>query len=51
MKLLVFDSSYFRVKSNFEDDGTESYLAFQIFYTFKSLIIAFMFLRGNDWTV
>ena len=51
MKLLVFDSSYFPVKGNFEDDGTESYLVFQIVYTFKSLIIAFIILRGNDRTV
>ena len=28
VKLQVFDSSYFRYKSHFEDDGTENYLVF-----------------------
>ena len=29
MKLQAFDSSYFRVKNHFEDDGTQNYLVFQ----------------------
>ena len=28
-KLKAFDSSYFRGKSHFQDDGTENYLVFQ----------------------
>ena len=28
-KLIAFDSSYFRVKSHFEEDGTQNYLVFQ----------------------
>ena len=28
VKLQAFDSSYFRYKSHFEDDGTENYLVF-----------------------
>ena len=28
-KLQAFDSSYFRGKSHFEDDGTQNYLVFQ----------------------
>ena len=28
-KLEAFDSSYFRTKSHFEEDGTQNYLAFQ----------------------
>ena len=27
-KLEAFDSNYFRVKSHFEDDGTQNYLVF-----------------------
>ena len=29
IKLQLFDSSYFRGKSHFEDDGTQNYLVFQ----------------------
>ena len=29
LKLQVFDSSYFRGKSHFEDDGMQNYLLFQ----------------------
>ena len=29
-KLQAFDSSYFRGKNHFEDDGTQNYLIFQL---------------------
>ena len=32
--LQAFDSSYFRGKSNFEDDGTHDYLVFQSLYKY-----------------
>ena len=31
-KLKTFDSSYFRGKSHFEEDGTQNYLVFQLMY-------------------
>ena len=31
-KLQVLDSSYFRDKSHFQDDGAQSYLVFQSIY-------------------
>ena len=31
-KLETFDSTYFRDKSHFEDDGTQNYLVFQTTY-------------------
>ena len=34
IKLQVFDSSYFRCKSRFEDCGTENYLLFQPIYRY-----------------
>ena len=34
VKLQAFDSSYFRDKSHFEDDGTQNYLVFQPIYRF-----------------
>ena len=33
-KLQAFDSSYFRAKSHFEDDGTQNYLVFQSMYKY-----------------
>ena len=33
-KLKTFDSSYFRGKSHFEEDGTEHYLVFQAMYRY-----------------
>ena len=33
-KLEIFDSSYFRDKSHFGDDGTQNYLLFQIVYRY-----------------
>ena len=37
-KLQAFDSSYFRGKSHFEDDGIQNYLVFQPMYRyFKGL--------------
>ena len=36
--LQTFDSIYFRVKSHFEEDGTQNYLVFQPVYRyFKSV--------------
>ena len=31
-KLKTFDSSYFRVKNYFEEDGAQNYLVFQAMY-------------------
>ena len=33
-KLQTFDSVYFRVKSHFEEDGTQHYLVFQPVYRY-----------------
>ena len=33
-KLQTFDSVYFRVKSHFEEDGTQNYLVFQLVYRY-----------------
>ena len=33
-KLQAFDSSYFRSKSHFEDDGIQNYLVFQPMYRY-----------------
>ena len=33
-KLKTFDSSYFRGKSHFEEDGTQNYLVFQPMYRY-----------------
>ena len=33
-KLQAFDSSYFRGKSHFEDDGIQNYLVFQPMYRY-----------------
>ena len=39
-KLEKFDSIYFRVKSHFEDHGTQNYLVFQTVYRyFKTVSI------------
>ena len=41
IKLQAFDSSYFRGKSHFEDDGTQNYLVFQPMYKyFKKIYIS-----------
>ena len=37
-KLKTFDSSYFRGKSHFEEDGTQNYLAFQPMYRYFKII-------------
>ena len=38
-KLKAFDSSYFRGKSHFQDDGTENYLVFQqMDWYFKEIV-------------
>ena len=37
-KLKTFDSSYFRGKSNFEDDNTQNYLIFQRVYIYLKRI-------------
>ena len=34
LKLQAFDSSYFRGKSHFEDDGTQNYLVLQPMYRY-----------------
>ena len=34
VKLQAFDSSYFRVKSHYEDDGTQNYLVFRAIYKY-----------------
>ena len=36
-KLKTFDSSYFRGKSDFEDDGTQNYLVFQSIYKYSEM--------------
>ena len=44
----MFDSSYFRGKSYFEDDDTRNYLLFQPVYRyFTKLPVAIIFHRGN----
>ena len=51
LKLQVFDSSYFRGKNNFEDDGMQNYLLFQpsrrYFKKKKKMLIA-IFQHGNQ---
>ena len=37
-KLKTFDSSYFRGKSHFEEDGTQNYLVFQPMYSYFKVI-------------
>ena len=37
-KLKIFDSSYLRVKSHFEEDGTQNYLVFQPIHRYFKLI-------------
>ena len=37
-KLKTFDSSYFRGKSHFEEDGTQNYLVFQPMYRYLRVI-------------
>ena len=37
-KLKTFDSSYFRGKSHFEEDGTQNYLVFQPMYRYSKQI-------------
>ena len=37
-KLKTFDSSYFRGKSHFEEDGAQNYLAFQPMYRYFKII-------------
>ena len=39
-KLGIFDSIYFRGKSNFEDDGTQNYLVFQTVYRYFKTVSA-----------
>ena len=39
-KLEEFDSSYFRGKSHFEDDGTQNWLVFQPIHRYFKAIIA-----------
>ena len=50
-KLKIFDSIYFRGKSNFEEDGTQNYLVFQPMYRyFKELLVLVLvitFITGN----
>ena len=47
-KVKTFDSSYFRGKSHFEEDGTQNYLAFQpINRNFKMIANTKMFHHGN----
>ena len=49
-KLQAFDSSYFRDKSHFENNGTQSYLVFQpVLRLFqKKLLVAIICQRGNQ---
>ena len=48
IKLRTFDSSYFRGKNHFEDDGTQNYLILQPMYRyFKSIGIVIIVLHGN----
>ena len=48
IKSQAFDSSYFRGKSQFEDDGTQNYLVFQqCTNIFLKLVILNVFQHGN----
>ena len=38
-KLKTFDSSYFRGKSHFEEDGTQNYLVFQSMYRYFKRVV------------
>ena len=38
-KLKTFDSSFFRGKSHFEEDGTQNYLAFQLINRYFKVIV------------
>ena len=38
-KLKTFDSSFFRGKSHFEEDGTQNYLVFQLINRYFKVIV------------
>ena len=47
-KLKTFDSSYFRGKSHFEDDGAQNWLVFQaVSRYFKTVLMILIYYHGN----
>ena len=49
-KLNTFDSSYFIGKSHFEEDGTESYLVFQVMYRYFKVFSITQYLEYvSEW--
>ena len=47
VKLQAFDSSYFRGKSLFKNDGTQSYLVFQPIFTYFTVLMLIIIKCGN----
>ena len=46
-KLKTFDSSYFKGKGHFEEDGTQNYLVFQPMYRLLVLVVVIIYIFGN----